>query len=158
LVDESGIIKKRNIPKNEIEDYPDLHLQIVIAVIFDRDGKILIQKRSLNKSSEPGVIDHVCGALRSGEMPEQASIRESLEETRIAPSELKIVDIAVNSYNRYRFLLVGYGEGVPEAGNLDETEWAEFVSFNKLVKKHISGEWKFVNEFFEDTKKAIESK
>lgn len=158
LVDKSGVIKERNVPKQDIGKHPDLHLQIVIAVIFDKDGKILVQKRSLNKSSEAGSIDHICGAIRSGETPEQAAIRESIEETSIKPSELKIIDMKVNSYNRYRVLLIGHGEGIPGVSNLDETEWAKFISFNELVEKHISGEWKFVDEFFEDTKKAIESK
>ena len=158
LVDQLGIIKEKKVPKEEIKRYPDLYLQIIIAVIFDENRKILIQKRSLDKNSEPGYIDHVCGAIKSGETPEEAANRESTEETNIKPTKLKIIDRKVNSYNRYRILLLGYGNGVPKPNNLNETAWAKFAPLNELIEKQISNEWKFVDEFFEDTKKAIENR
>ena len=158
LVNRLGIIQVRNVPKNEIEKYPDLYLQIIIAVILNKNGEILVQKRSLNKKTEPGFIDHICGAIISGETPEQAAEREGYEESHIKPNNLKIIDAGVNIYNRYRYLLIGMSNLTPQNGNINETEWVRFIPFNKLVEKHISGEWKFVDEFFEDTRKAIESK
>ena len=157
LVDANGIIKKQGIPRNEIDSYPDLHLQIAIAVIFNKSGEILVQKRAIAKSSEAGKIDHVCGSVISGETPEEAAIRESKEETGIDPNNVKVVDKGLNKYNRYRYLLVGESDSQPGQFDLNEVEWVKFIPLEELEKKEASGEFEFVGEFFEDTEIAIQS-
>jgi len=155
LVDASGQIQKRGVPRVEVEKYTDLHLQIVIAVIFDYAGRILAQKRALTKSTCPGDIDHVCGAVKSGETPEMATARESLEETGLKVKNLKIVEQGVNSYNRYRYLLVGVANGEPNSYDPAEVEWVKFISPEELKVKSQSGEFTFVGEFFEDMELAL---
>lgn len=157
LVDVSGSIQKRNIPRSEVHIYPDLYLQIIIAVVFDKDGRVLVHKRARTKKVNPGDIDHICGGVMSGETPEQAAVRESTEETGVTPIDLRIVVKGVNKYNRFRYLLVGHSDDEPLSVNTSEVEWVAFMHPDILKVKQASGEFTFVDEFFQDTDVAIEA-
>lgn len=50
LVDSSGQVAVKAVPRTDSDSYPHLHLQIVIGVIFDKDGNILVHKRPNKKS------------------------------------------------------------------------------------------------------------
>lgn len=155
LVDASGHIQKQGIPRSDLDLYPNLHLQIVILVIFDiESGGILVQKRAQTKKTNPGYIDHVCGGITSGETPEEAAVRESIEETGIHPFNLMEVTKGINKYNRYRYLLVGESDSKPGQINPSEVEWVRFVTLGELKEKELSGEFIFVEEFFEETELA----
>lgn len=155
LVDANGVIKKQRVLRGEADLYPDLHLQIAIAVIFNKSGDILVQKRAMIKNSEPGKIDHVCGSLKTGETPEETAKREAMEETGIDPNEIRVIDQGLNNYNRYRYLLVGKTDCLPGQPDPNEVEWVDFISLDELKEKAISGEFEFVGEFFEDTEIAV---
>lgn len=49
LVDSSGEIKLRNVPREEADSHKDLHMQLVVAVIFNSMGEALVHKRSMEK-------------------------------------------------------------------------------------------------------------
>jgi 8-oxo-dGTP pyrophosphatase MutT (NUDIX family) len=153
LVDVSGNIKIRGVPRFETGLYPNLHLQIVIAVVFDKEGRILVHQRAKTKKINPGDIDHVCGGVISGETPEMAARREADEETGIKPKNLKVITQGINIYNRFRYLLVGESNDTPKQDSV-EAEWAGFISLDELREKQRSGVT-FVDEFFEDTELAI---
>ena len=53
LVDASGTIQKKGVPRSEADSYPDLHLQIVIGVIIDKEGRILVHQRAKTKKVNP---------------------------------------------------------------------------------------------------------
>ena len=78
-------------------------LEAVQLWIIDPDTKqILVQKRSKQKSIDPGKIDSSCnGHVRSYEIPEQAVLREAFEEIGVAPTEIypnmkKIMTVTVD--------------------------------------------------------------
>lgn len=155
LVDRNGVVKKQGIPRPDINLYPELYLQIIIGVIFDDLGRILVHKRASMKKVYPGYIDHVCGAVISGETPMQAMIREAVEETGIKPENLEIVTKGVNIYDRYRYLIIGETNKKPGKTDTNEADWVSLIHPDELKDKQKSGEYKFVDEFFEDTKLAI---
>lgn len=158
LVDASGNVQKRGIPRYETDNHANLHLQIIIGVIFDDEGRILVHQRARTKSVNPGDIDHVCGAVISGETPEEAFVRESLEETGVFPKNTVIITQGVNKYNRYRYLVVGESSDLPGKPNLKEVEWIQFIQPEELRARYKEGEFSFVDEFFKDTELAIQSK
>jgi len=158
LVDASGKIQKTEVPRNETEKYLDLHLQIAIAVAFNSEGKVLVQKRALTKSTCPGDLDHTCGALKSGETPMVAINREALEETGLVLSDLKVIDQRLNSYGRYRYLLVAKASGEPNGYDPEEVEWVRFILPEDLKNGKQSGELSFVGEFFEDMDLALRNR
>ncbi len=158
LVDSSGNVKRRAVPRHEADNYSDFHLQIIIGVVFDDEGKVLVHQRAKTKRVNPGDIDHVCGGIMSGETPEEAFIRESLEETGVKPSNAVVIAKGVNKYNRFRYLVVGDSNDLPGEPSLDEVEWIQFIHPDDLRAKYQAGELSFVDEFFEDTELAIRSK
>ena len=72
---------------------------ISAIALIDKDGKLLIQKRSANKKNEPNKWDlSSAGHIDVDETPEQAAVRELFEETgiNIEIEELKLIDTYVN--------------------------------------------------------------
>jgi 8-oxo-dGTP pyrophosphatase MutT (NUDIX family) len=159
LVDASGQIQKRGVSRTKAEQdpSPDLHLQIAIAVVFDDLGRVLVQKRALTKKSCPGDLDHVCGAVKTGETPEEAAVREGFEETGLEIHCLRIVEQGLNSYHRFRHLLVGLARGEPKPSDPTEIEWVRFMYPQELRGKQKTGELTFVDEFFQDMELALGS-
>lgn len=155
LVDKTGSVQKRGVERTEIDVYPDLHLQIVVGVIVNKKGEMLVQRRSLTKRVNPGDIDHVCGGIHADETPEMACERETVEETGVRPTMLKIITEGVNKYNRYRYLLVGEADEKPFVVDPNEVEWVGYIPIDTLKEKNESGEYTFVDEFFEDTELAL---
>ena len=80
-----------------------LLIEAVQLWIIDPDTKqILVQKRSKQKSIEPGKIDSSCsGHVHENEIPEQAVLREAFEEIGANPLEVyqnmkKIMTVTVD--------------------------------------------------------------
>lgn len=158
LVDSSGRIQQKSVSRTEIDKFPDLHLQIVIVVVFDSQGCILVHKRSMSKKVNPGDIDHICGGVHSDESAEQAASRETWEEAGIEPTKLEVVLKGVNRYNRYRTLLIGESADEPKVMDSTEVEWVRFIHPDELKAKMSSEELTFVDEFFEDTALAMQQR
>lgn len=162
LVDSSGHVQLQNINRDTVESYDDLYLQIVIIVIFNSRGDLLVQKRSRNKSVDPGRIDHVAGGVKAGEKPVDAVLRETREEAGVAPKDLQLVLTNVNAYHCYRWLFVGTTDEEPTLSEPDDIDWVTWKSIEELVIKRDSGKWQFTDEFWEEVaiveKKVAEGK
>jgi len=150
LVDSSGQIKMVGIPRKDLKIPEGLYLQIVICVIFDKNGNVLVHQRSKKKSIDPGYIDHACGGIKTGESPIEAVKRESQEETTLVPQNLRLLRQGVNKYERYCYLFVGEADG--EIGEIDksEVEWVKFMSIGELRNAFNGKSLKFVHDFFDD--------
>ncbi|MFD9940358.1 NUDIX domain-containing protein [Nonomuraea sp. NPDC059023] len=152
LVDSGGRIAIPAIPRYDIGRYHDFYLQIVIVVIHNARGEILVHQRSLCKDVNPGDIDHVCGAIISGETPLDAARREVREETGVSLRELTLLSHGINSYGRYRYLLLGSTDEQPRQDSVDaqEVAWVGYDRPESLALKCSSGELTFTDGFFED--------
>ena len=68
---------------------PALIHQAVHVQVFDRDGRLFLQKRAATKDTQPGRWDSsVGGHLRAGEHPEHGARREMQEELGVAAPRL----------------------------------------------------------------------
>jgi 8-oxo-dGTP diphosphatase len=152
-----SVVRLQQVPRSEVEKHPALHLQIIIAVVVNKSGEVLVHQRSLNKKVDPGYIDLVCGAVVSGETSIEAAIRESKEETGVNIQDVKIIAQGINSYNRFRSLLLAVTGDLPVLNNQD-AEWVEFIAPEKLDEMKKSGKVKFVDEFFEDINLVLDRK
>lgn len=150
LVNEHGTTVLRGVPRGEERRRDGLYLPIVVAVILDCDGRALVQRRSLAKDVDPGVIDHVCGAMQSGEDPVRAAVREAREETGIEVNDLRVVARGVNAYGRYQHLLVGESDREPDLSFVDplEVEWVRYMRPTDLREQEVRGALVFGREFF----------
>ena len=75
-------------PRSECHGNPDLIQAVVHLHLFDRSGRMYLQKRSATKDRYPGRWDSsVGGHVAPGESPDQAIRREAREELGIDLSE-----------------------------------------------------------------------
>jgi isopentenyl-diphosphate delta-isomerase type 1 len=71
--------------RSECHGNPQLIHRVAHVLVFDRQGRLLLQKRSMNKDVQPGKWDtSVGGHLDPGETYAAAAKREMLEELGIA--------------------------------------------------------------------------
>lgn len=161
LVDASGTIALRAVPRHTAEEHPELYLQIVILIVFDSVGRVLVHRRALTKRNNPGDIDVVCGAMNSEDAtPEIAAIREAQEETGVTPMNVRIVRRGLNEYGHYRYLLVGTSDAVPSVTDSNEVMWVRYFDLAELQRRRSLPEsdadrLTFVDGFFEDIDFAL---
>lgn len=160
LVDKNGSVVRTGVTRDDAKRHPEGHMQIIIAVIRNKAGQFLVHKRSMQKSVNPGDIDHVCGGINSGEAPIDAAHREAAEEGGVALTNATIVRQGLNQYERFCHLLEATTNDEPDHSKLDpaEVEWAKFFSLDELKAKRDSGELTFVDGFFEDIEHVLEQK
>ena len=84
----TGRVIVRGTPVKQGEYSMSVHLYI-----YNYKGEFLLQKRSRNKRSLPGVWSVTCGAVSSGENSTQAGVREAAEEVGliIRPEDMEFV-------------------------------------------------------------------
>lgn len=128
-------------------------MQIVIAVVFDGLGRMLVQRRAVEPNI--GSLDHICGAVDSGEAPEVAAAREATEETGITPRNLRLVAQGINEYNRYRYLFIGQASDEEPVGNPAEVQWVGYLHPDELRAGQAAGDLTFVDGFFEDIERTL---
>lgn len=56
-------------------------LPSVVSLVIERNGAVLLGRRSLAKDHAPGQWEAISGRVEAGEKPEEAARREALEET-----------------------------------------------------------------------------
>ncbi len=83
VVNEKGEII-RTVSRSEVHGNPSLIHRVVHVLVFNSDGKLLLQKRSLNKDVAAGKWDtSVGGHVNAGESLHDAVLRETEEELGI---------------------------------------------------------------------------
>ncbi len=88
VVDEKGDVLKL-AKRSEIHGNPSLIHRVVHVLLFDKKGRLLLQKRSLNKDVAPGKWDtSVGGHVNPGEDILEAAKREMKEELGISDCKL----------------------------------------------------------------------
>jgi isopentenyldiphosphate isomerase len=88
VVDEWGHVVGQ-ATRGECHANPTLIHQAVHVQVFDRDGRLFLQKRSAHKDVMPGKWDaSVGGHLMAGEHPEHGARREMQEELGAEPPRL----------------------------------------------------------------------
>jgi 8-oxo-dGTP pyrophosphatase MutT (NUDIX family) len=151
LVNSSGEVVKTAVDRAKSRDYDDLFMQIVIVVISNGLDELLIHERSSSKTVDRNKVDHVCGGVLSGEKPDEAVRRETMEEVSVELDSLKLVKQGINQYGRYCYLFSATSEQQPKA-ELDpaEVKWAKYASLDSLNAAKEDGSLEFVDGFFED--------
>ena len=130
---------------------------ISAIALIDKDGKLLIQKRSANKKNEPNKWDlSGAGHIDIDETPEHAAVRELFEETgiKVEIEEIKLIDTYLNKVkldkdtfiNHYTYLFLVQKDIDIKTLKMQESEVSEVIFVDK--KKY--------NEFF-NNKEMVEA-
>ena len=115
---------------------------ISAIALIDKDGKLLIQKRSANKKNEPNKWDlSGAGHIDIDETPEQAAVRELFEETgiKVEIEELKLIDTYLNKVkldkdtfiNHYTYLFLVQKDIDIKTLQMQESEVSEVIFVDK---------------------------
>jgi isopentenyldiphosphate isomerase len=138
--------------RSEVHGNPELMHRVVHVIVINRDGHILLQKRSQNKDVAPGRWDtSVGGHVGVGEDLLLSSKREMHEELGIAGPEPEYLYTYIHT-NPYETELVTTYRCVCDEGfvfNRDEIDEIRFWNFDEIretVGKKILSD-NFENEF-----------
>ncbi len=94
------------LPRSQIHGNPSLIHRVVHVLVFNAEGELLLQKRSMNKDVAAGKWDtSVGGHLNPGESTDEAARREMEEELGIIPREIEFLYKYIHS-NPYETELV----------------------------------------------------
>ena len=114
------------VPRSHVHGNPALIHRSVHILVVSREGRLLLQKRSMRKDTQPGKWDtSVGGHVGFGQSYEEAARREAEEELGMVPGELTFlypsrIRNSVESENIHTFLHVSDGPFRPEPGEIDE--------------------------------------
>jgi isopentenyldiphosphate isomerase len=142
VVDHEGKIVSI-LPRTHIHGNPSLIHRVVHVLIFNTEGKLLLQKRSLNKDVAPGKWDtSVGGHLNLGEDPLRAAKREMEEELGISFGEQRFLYsyIHTNSYETelvYTYACLYEGEIFLNPDEIDEVKFWSLGEIHENLGKGI---------------------
>jgi mutator protein MutT len=117
-------------------------VDVVVGIIL-KNGRILAEKRKINKKVDPGIVGLLGGHVQQGETKEQALIREMKEELNINIKKFKFISkdfwIASNGeqQNLFYYLIEDF-EGEPICNEAEELLWLERAKdFDTEVDRNI---------------------
>ena len=72
----------------------DSRLGFLVCVVFviERNGEVLLLKRSQTKDHAPGEWESGSGGIKAGETPQAAAVREAKEETGLDVEIVRVID------------------------------------------------------------------
>jgi mutator protein MutT len=103
---------------------------VAVAFIIEKDGSVLVLRRSPNKDHAPGEWETGSGRVEAGETPEDAVKREVREETGL---QIEIVG-PIDTFHFYR--------GASREETIGITFWCRYISGElSMCEEHDRAEW-----------------
>jgi mutator protein MutT len=97
------------------------HQRIIVSgVLFNKSGEVFLTKRSLTKTIAPGKYHLPGGHVDFGEAPEEALIREFVEEFRLSVKPIGIIRVFSYVYDTNHTIGITYAV---EAQEIPENIW-----------------------------------
>lgn len=122
---------------------PKVHVGVA-AVVEHPDGRLLIQRRAAADADGFGMLSVPGGWLDFGETPEDAAVRETMEETGITVEAEGVIDIVSFEDDLGRwvvdlFVRCRYISGVPTVMEPDKASWCGWRPASMLADADIYG-------------------
>ena len=142
VVDEKGDVLKL-AKRSEIHSNPSLIHRVVHVLVFDKKGRLLLQKRSRNKDVAPGKWDtSVGGHVNPGEDILEAAKREMREELGISDCRLDylyayLFSNHIESELVSTFSCIYKGKFFFNKDEIDEIEFWDLESIRKKLGKGV---------------------
>ncbi len=131
------------VPRSSVYERPEAIHRVIRVLVYDKERKILFQKRSKNKKVLPGVWTmSVVGHVPAGVTPEEAAKNELMEELGLNLA-LEFVEKNISIVNDRR-VMASIFTGEYKAGemnlNLLEVQDAQFLDREQIQELIESGE------------------
>lgn len=140
VVDENNNLTGIILDRKEIHEKKLFHRHVSCWII-NREGKILLQQRSLNKKKNPGKWAKTGGHVDSGESPIDAIKREVYEEINLSAQECEIIkgDIfksrdKLEPYYAYNYIFITDKKEDEFILQKDEVEKVKYYTISDLEK------------------------
>ena len=159
VVDENSVVV--DAVSRETADKLNHLVQNVLVFVFNSMGEVWIQRRAKTEKHFPGQWDiSACGAVASGEKPDEAARRETLEEMGIKP-KIVFVESFLNEfpgqdnriYRRFSHLYVGVSDEIPKEN--DEVDEFKAVPHKQLARTVAKHQDQYIPSFLFELKKAV---
>lgn len=128
---------------------------VSVILLFDKDKKILLQKRTKDAPASAGNWAFFGGGINPGETPEQTLAREAYEELRYTPkkpifittqeflkhpddTEKSLKHVFMEAYDLAQTLILGEGEAM-NWFTIAETDALKMSNHDRAVLKQIQG-------------------
>lgn len=145
VVDENGSMQGYTISKKDAHAEGVWH-QTVDVWIYNTEGEVLLQKRSMSKESYPGLLDiSAAGHVSVGETRIQAALRELEEELGIKAEAGELKEILASKlsgepkpgyYNKHVYTVyLLKRDTLPQTLQKEEVESVEFIPLARLEKE-----------------------
>lgn len=157
LVDNNGQVVRTATARVEAETLngPELHIPIIGCVVLNSTGNVLVHERAKGKRFA-GCLDHVYGAIASGESPENAVMREVYEELGVTPLSVSRVREGINKYHYYQYLFVAVTDDEPHITSQREVSWAGYLTTEELYAGRAEQTRLFTHNFFTDLEATLQ--
>lgn len=152
MVEQILIVDENDQPTGEAMSRQDAwkdgrYHRIVRIVIMDENGRLLLQKRSRNKASYPGLwTDAVSGHVDASETYETTAPRELMEEIGISAKlkrvgVFKLHDQIQNGINNsfhcvFEAIVPSSTKLTPEPDEVSEVRWVSLTDLKLDIKKN----------------------
>lgn len=139
-------------PRSQVHGNPSLLHKVVHVIVVNRDGDLLLQKRSMNKDVAPGLWDtSIGGHIEAGEDLETALRREAYEELGIECRDRYFLYsyIHSNSYESefvYTYRCIHDGPFTFNPSEIDEVRFWKIEEIKEALDKAIFSD-NFKTEF-----------
>lgn len=129
---------------NYIEEH-HFYLLSVKAVIVNSKNEVLLLRRS-QLSQGAGHLDLAGGGVDDKESPEDAVIREVLEETGIAVTEVKIISSSLHTGHEHPWVMLGFVAHVehPDVTLSWEHDECQWLSFEDVLVSDLPEDYKSI--------------
>jgi mutator protein MutT len=131
----------------------------IVAMIICKDGKIIVEKRKMDKRTDPGKIIIPSGKVNEGEGNEQACKRELIEELDIRCEKFIFIAKFLHTEGTEKEEIYYYScdnwKGEPKPLEAEEIFW---IGKEELEKLSFEISRKALREFFRKTPKKPHQK
>lgn len=97
-----------------------------VCFMLIKDGQVLLEKRALDKATDPGVLSIPGGHVEPGETSEQALIRELLEELDVCNVQYQFLCSLYHPCSELQLLhyyVITQWQGEIQALEADQVDW-----------------------------------